>query len=218
MAVDPGLASDVAEALAQLRADRWVADRDDGSFGLAAPRGKYQLEVEAGIIRIETGRATTGGVFARRTDREGIFVLSKATERVLETWAIDRSYLMFDADEVRQIRLDRGGGNPLTLEPVRAGGSDAGPAAERFEIARRVLVEARAEGTVHLGQARNNEGFDEPLLTVTIQRPAPASPVKIAIGKGDAWRETTVFYVRREGVDATFAVAQSKVRPLLDLK
>jgi len=93
-------------------------------------------------------------------------------------------------------------------------------AAERFEIARRVLVEARAEGTVHLGEARKDEGLDKPLLTVTIQRASPASPsqVKIAIGRGDAWRETNVFYVRREGVDATFAIAQSKLRPLLDLK
>jgi len=220
LAVDPGLASDVADALAQLRADRWVADRDDGSFGLQAPRGTYQLELEAGIIRVETGRATAGGVFARRTDQEGVFVLPKATERVLETWAIDRSYLMFEPSEIRQIRLDRGGGHRLTLEPARAGGSDAGPSAERFEIARRVLVEARAEGTVHLGEARKDEGLDKPLLTVTIQRASPASPsqVKIAIGRGDAWRETNVFYVRREGVDATFAIAQSKLRPLLDLK
>src|SRR5204862_5797933 len=66
MAVDPSLANAVAEALGQLRADRWVADHDDGSFGLAAPRASYQLEMEARLRRIEPGRATAGGVFGRR--------------------------------------------------------------------------------------------------------------------------------------------------------
>src|SRR5262249_32960663 len=88
LAVDPGLANVVAEALGQLRADRWVADRDDGSFGFDKPRAQYQLELEGGVIRVEIGRSTSGGVFARRTDREGIFVLPRASERALETWAV----------------------------------------------------------------------------------------------------------------------------------
>ncbi len=37
------------------------------------------------------------------------------------------------------------------------------------------------------------------------------------IGHGDVWRTTSVYYARREGIDATFAIAQSKVRPLLDV-
>jgi hypothetical protein len=213
LAVDPGLANDVAEALAQLRADRWVADRDDGSFGLDKPRAKYQLELEGGVVRVETGRATSGGAFARRTDREGIFVLPTAAERTLETWAVDRSYFMFEPGDVRQIRIDRAG-RRSTLEPVRPGARDAG-SAERFEAARRVLSEARAEGLVHVGAPRGDEGFDTPLATVTVQK--GNSTIQFSIGRGDAWRDTNVFYARRDGVDATFAIAQSKIRPLLDL-
>jgi hypothetical protein len=41
--------------------------------------------------------------------------------------------------------------------------------------------------------------------------------VRISVGRGDAFRDVTVFYVRREGIDATFAIAQNKVRPLLEL-
>jgi hypothetical protein len=214
LAVDPGLANDLAEALAQLRADRWVADKDDGSFGFDKPRAKYQLELEGGTIRVETGRATSGGVFARRTDRDGVFVLPRASERALETWAVDRSYFMVEPGDVRQIRIDRAGRH-VTLEPVRPGARDAG-SAERFEVARRVLSEARAEGLVHPGEARSEEGFDKPLMTVTVTR--GTSAIKIAIGRGDAWRDTNVFYARRDGVDGTFAIAQSKLRPLLDLE
>jgi Domain of unknown function (DUF4340) len=214
LAIDPGLAADVAEALAQLRADRWVADRDDGSFGLAEPRAKYELELEGGVIRVETGRATSGGVFARRTDREGVFVLPKAAERTLETWAVDRSYFMVDPNDVRQIRIDRGADH-LRLEPAGPGAPDAGAAAERFEIARRSIAEARAEGLVHPGAPHKEEGFARPLMTLTIVR--ASSTIVISIGRGDAFRDTNVFYARRDGIDATFAIAQSKLRPLFDL-
>jgi hypothetical protein len=213
LAVDPGLASDVADALAQLRADRWVADRDDGSFGFDQPRGKYLLELEAGAVRVETGRATSGGVFARRLDREGIFVLPRSAERTLETWAVDRSYFMVEPGDVRQVRIEQGGRH-LVLDVPRPGARDAG-SVERFEVARRVMSELRAEGLVHPGEARSEEGFDKPLMTIFVQR--ATSHLKIAIGRGDSWRDTNVFYARREGIDATFAIAQSKLRPLLDL-
>jgi hypothetical protein len=214
-APDPGIAGDVADALSQLRAERWVADRDDGSYGLASPRGRYQIDVEGGAIRVETGRATSGGVFARRMDREGVFVLSTATERILETWAVDRSYFMVDPNDVRRIRIDRAGDH-VTLEAARPGAPDAGAEAERFENARRAVGDMRAEGLVHPGAARKEEGFDEPLATLTIQK--KETTLKFTIGRGDAWRDTNVFYARRDGVDATFAIAQSKVRPLLDLR
>ena len=166
----------------------------------------------------------SGGVFAKRTDQEGVFVLPAATERTLETWAIDRSYFMIDPAEVRRIRLDRGG-DSIALDGAGRG-ADAGTTLERFEIARRALAEARAEGLVHPGAPRNEEGFDKAFLVVTVDRAAKPgassddkpSPVKITIGRGDVWRDTSVFYARREGVDATFAIAQSKIRPLLDVR
>jgi hypothetical protein len=52
-------------------------------------------------------------------------------------------------------------------------------------------------------------------MTLTVER--AGSTVRIAIGRGDAFRDVTVFYARRDGIDATFAIAQSKLRPLLDL-
>src|SRR5262249_18014571 len=147
-------------------------------------------------------------------DREGVFVLPKGVERTLETWAVDRSYFMVDPTEVRQIRIDRGADH-LRLEPADPGGPDAGAAAERFEIARRSVAEARAQGPLHPGAQRKGEGFDKPVMTLTIVR--ASSPIVISIGRGDVFRDTNVFYARRNGIDATFAIAQGKLRPLFDL-
>jgi hypothetical protein len=36
------------------------------------------------------------------------------------------------------------------------------------------------------------------------------------VGAGDSWRGTRIHYVRREGVDATYAVAQAKLQPLFE--
>ena len=84
------------------------------------------------------------------------------------------------------------------------------------------LAGARTEGMIHLGTARKDEGFDKPLLTLAIDTARAGSgarsTIKIAVGRGEVWRDTSIFYVRREGVDVTFAMAQSKLRPLLDLR
>ncbi len=220
LAVDAGLASDVAEALAKLRAERWVADHDDGSFGFDKPSARYELGLESGQARVETGRATSGGVFARVDDRPEVFVLGDSARRAIETWAVDRSYFMVDPGEVRHIRFERGA-TKWELD-ASARGPDAGAAAERFEIVRKALGEARAEGLVHLGPPHKDEGFDKPRLALTVRTvpPPPAEPreIRITVGKGDVWRDNSVFYVRRAGVDATFAMAQSKLRVLLDLR
>jgi len=221
LAVDAGLASDVADALGKLHAERWVAERDDGSFGFGQASARYELGLESGQIRIETGRATAGGVFARVVDRPEVFVLGETARRTIETWAIDRSYFMIDPSEVRHIRFERGT-TKWELDAAGAGGPDGGAAVERFEIARKVLGEARAEGAVHLGSARKEEGFERPRLMLTVRSvpAAPAEPreIRITVGRGDVWRDNNVFYVRRAGVDATFAMAQSKLRLLLDLQ
>jgi len=221
LAIDAGLASDVTEALVKLRAERWVADHDDGSFGLAEPSARYELGLESGQVRIETGRATAGGVFARVVDRPEVFVLGESARRAIETWAVDRSYFMVDPAEVRHIRFERGP-TKWELDGARRGGPDGGAAVERFEIARRVLAEARAEGVVHLGAPRQEEGLARPRLVLTVRSvpAAPAEPreIRIVVGAGDVWRDNNVFYVRRAGIDATFAVPQNKLRALLDLQ
>src|SRR4029453_4731981 len=44
--VDSGLASDLVEAVRSLAAERWVSDRDDGSFGLQKPNTVLTVTLE----------------------------------------------------------------------------------------------------------------------------------------------------------------------------
>jgi hypothetical protein len=232
-AVDPGLAGDIAEELAELRADRWAAETDDGSYGFDSPRARYQLVLEGETIGVEVSRRTGRGSFARRADQPGVFVLPLATEQKLEAWAIDRSYFMIDPSEVRQIRIERGDRFSV-LGPARSVGQKPGSrasesekdesarAVERFEVAKRVLGEARAEGVVHLGRRRPEEGFDHPVLVVSVTKSsAPGgalSTLRMIAGRGDVFHDTNVFYLRRDDVDATFAIAQGKLHELLEME
>jgi Domain of unknown function (DUF4340) len=204
-APDPGLADDLVGAVAELRADRWIAERDDGSYGLSDPSRTVDLEVwdaDAGArtIHLEVGRSVGRGAAARIVGEPGVFVLSEATLRAIDAWAIDRSVFMIDPGSVR--RIDVGSGKRLE-------GGD-------FDAAKEALSTLRAEGVVHLGKPTREEGFDRPQLELSIR--LVSGSARITIGAGDVWRETNVFYARRDGVDATFAIARSKVRPLLDLR
>jgi hypothetical protein len=206
-APDPGLANDLAETLAQLHADRWLAESDDGSYGLSAPSRTIDLEVadaDAGArnIHLEVGRSIARGAAAKRADDPAVFLLPAAALRAIDTLAIDRSSFMVDPAEVEKIDLGR---------KRRLLGRD-------LEAAKEALSAMRAEGVVHLGPPRLGEGFDRPELAVTIDRTGARAATRLLVGSGDVWRETNVFYARRDGVDATFAIAQSKVRPLLDLR
>src|SRR5262249_42169592 len=99
---------------------------------------------------------------------------------------------------------------------LRVAGASADPAmgARAAEI-RGALAELVAEGAASVGPAEKAQGFDRPRLTLTIEE-AGDKPVEIRFGAGDSFHETSVYYARRADVAATFAVAQSKVRPLME--
>jgi hypothetical protein len=85
------------------------------------------------------------------------------------------------------------------------------------------------EGAVSLGAPEASQGLAKPRLVVTLEllpgrasvgSPPPAGDkplvTRLSFGAADAWQGTNVVYVRREGVDATFAVARARAQPLLD--
>ena len=58
-------------------------------------------------------------------------------------------------------------------------------------------------------------------LTIVVDRQNPSAsekllPARIVVGAGDSIDGTSVFYVRRDRVDASWAVAQAKIRPLIE--
>lgn len=226
---DSRLVTEFMSALSTLTVERWVADEDDGSFGLSKP--STVIEIESGekdggqvLRRITLGAPAQGGVYGRIDGDAGVFVLPRHTEERLTTWLLDRSVFMLDPSEVVSITLKREG-RTLVLE--KDGERFRQKSAEGLQLSANALqriVESlkvmRAEAALHTGPARASEGLGKPVLTIHAERlPARgerSKPVDIEIGAGDSWRNFSVFYARREDIDATYVIARSKIQPILD--
>ena len=219
---DGVLSSDLIQALGALSAERFVADRDDGSFGFKrAPfsvRFAFKNSEGATVERqLRFGDETALGVFGTLGEAGPVFVLSRAVRDTCDTLLINRAIFPTNAEALRGLTLETHG---RTLHLERQG--------ERFSAVPRdafpddkvadlleALNDLRPEAGLHAGPARPAEGFSKPTLTIQLaERRSP--PQTLTFGAGDSWRSTSVFYLRVSGVDATFVIAQSKVRALSD--
>jgi len=217
---DATLATALVDELAKVRADRWVADDDDGTFGLSEPRARAQLSFAAGDASsrqyvLVVGAPTVGGAFAKLQGEPGVFVAPRRLVDTLDTWLLDRAVFMVTPDNASEVVLERKG-KSLSLERrgdrfVRGPGVDLSDArvAEIFEA----LIALRAEAAVHTGGSRPGEGFESPELVVRLDG---GKGGVITVGAGDSWQGASVHYIRKTGVDATYVIAKNKVRPFLD--
>ena len=225
---DPGLSSDLVEALRSLAAERWAADRDDGTFGLQKPALQLKLVLEKRDSppterAISVGNPSGSGAFAAVKGEMGVFVMPRNALEAIETLLIDRSTFVLGESEARRISITA---EKTKLELTKQGSrlvlGDAGAESSEGRIQR--IVEAlgamRPEAAIEIGPAKAEYGLDKPLLTVRIEREPGlgerSKPLVYRIGSGDSWRKLSVHYARVEGVDATFVITRNKVRELLD--
>jgi hypothetical protein len=88
---DPVSVAELAEALAHARADAWIAEADDGSFGLSGP-GACSVTVTLAStgdaaprrIALTLGAAAEGGFYARTKDDPAVFVAPSSLRHALE--------------------------------------------------------------------------------------------------------------------------------------
>ncbi|HVW28384.1 MAG TPA: DUF4340 domain-containing protein [Polyangiaceae bacterium] len=225
--VDGALGLELCDAARNLTADKWVADKDDGSFGLEHPvlRAKLSFrkdgKIDEHVLRV--GRQTASGYFATLEGDPGVFVLPRRVYETLTTLVVDRGPFMIDPAVTTKITLrthDRG----VTLE--RRGDefvqTDPGEPLPPDSIRRIIdtLSSLRAEAAVDVGPARPEQGFDHPALTVRVER-EPGHPEKpqvtaFSVGAGDSWRGISIHYARVDGGQATYAIARSAIRTLID--
>jgi len=227
--VDGSLAVHLFESVGRMKAERWVADHDDGSFGLHEPALELRFEVagrgddEGETRTMLLGGPTVEGRYATWINEAGVFEVSRTLVQTLRTWVLDRSGFMVDPNEVQSLTM-RAGDRSLRIQASgetwqSAAGSGLQLPPESLSRIRRHLIDMSAEGTVHLGPPKPDEGMDEPALRMTLTRRPEMQPrtVEMTIGRADVWRNMNVYYARRKGTNATFAIAKSKVRPILDV-
>jgi Domain of unknown function (DUF4340) len=221
---DGELTTDAVLALGSLTAVRWVADDDDGSFGLLTPTLTARARLDpsdAGpserLLRV--GRPTPGGYFAALDGSPGVFMLERSVEERLGKLLIDRSALMAEPGTLARVTLTT---PKKTIVLERRGGelvaetADVPPAATALAL--EALSSLRAEGAIHSGPAHASEGLSTPALSVKLEpSPGLGKTRSFRIGAADTYGEEAVRDARADGVEATFAVAESKLRPLFDL-
>jgi hypothetical protein len=219
---DGSASADLIQALGALTAERFVADRDDGSFGLAKPtlsvhfafKSNLQTQVEH---TLRFGGETPLGVYATLDDGGPVFVLQRSVKDTCDTLLINRSVFPTLTDSfndvtiaahARSLRLERHGEQ---LSAVPANGFPQERVADVLEA----LSNLHPDAAIHTGPAEPAEGLGKPSLTLRLT-PKIGPAQTVSFGAGDSWRGTSVFYLRVSGVDATFVMAQGKVRALSD--
>lgn len=219
---DTALTGDAVSELGRLTADRWVSESDDPSFGLSTPELTLKLAFSAGDAGVKehtvtVGAATTGGAFAKLGGEPGVFILPRRTLDAVGTWFLDRTVFTVTPDVATQVVLERQG-KKLVLERradgfVRASGVELAP--QRVAEISDTLIALRAEAAIALGPEKPGQGLEAPEVVVRIERTA-FGPKSLRIGAGDSWRGQSIHYARAEGVDATYVIAKTKARVLID--
>lgn len=221
---DASLSLELVQSLGALSVQRWVADDDDGSFGFETPRVRAELTLtpnDAGArhFTLLIGKDSGGGAYAKLAERAGVFVLERDFVEQLTTLLLTRAAFSSDPSSIERLELDLRGNRRVL---ARSGGTlrvVEGPSLPPDVIATisEVLASLRPEAAVHTGAARPDEGFDKPVLRAKVTARAGLGANKsFRIGAGDTYRDTAVYYARVDGIDATYVIAKSALRPLLD--
>jgi hypothetical protein len=222
---DRAAADAMAEALSRARASRWIAERDDGTFGLTgADACSFTAQLApsaAGAARtvgVTFGRSIDGGSYAKTADGVGVFVALDSLRSLASRPAIDRDRLRVDPQTVTRVTLLHGA-ERVTLER-RGGGWVRAGSDERAgdELGNGVLA-FTAQQAVHPGPPGRTEGFARPTLEIQVfsaAEGAPRSaPTDIVVGAPTHIGALDGYFARVSGVDATFAVARAGVDAIL---
>jgi hypothetical protein len=209
---DPRSVAELIEAFGHARAQAWVADADDGTFGLGAADActvTFSLDdgTEAGSQQgIAFGAAGDGGIYARTLDDKAVFVAPAALRDAAAHPAVDRTRLRVDPATLERATLVSHG-RRLTLDRDDVG----------VDLAA-ALGSLAAQAALHVGPPAPDEGFSAPTLEIRVAMHPDAGPLETHIVVGATTRVdgADAYFARVSGVDATFTVPRQAVAAILD--
>jgi hypothetical protein len=208
---DGSLVADAVQALGTLQAVRWAAPSADARHGLAPPRLHVNVTLtgDAGQRILDVGAATAGGFFARASSDPGVFVVPRSVFEALSQPLIERALVPVPEAELVSIQLESGGHGVMAS---RSAEGWQGPL--KSEVIEAILS-LKAERTVHLGPAKPHEGFAKPSLALRFTA-KNGQQYRLLVGARDTLDDSPIAYVRRDGVDATFALSERTATMLRD--
>ncbi len=217
---------DIVDAFAHAKADQWLAESDDGNFGLGsgcavtltlAPGEAASPSRRVGVV---FGAEGEGGFYARTLEAPAVFLAPSSLHAVACHPVIDRSWLRFELGALERVTLVRGRAQ-LVLTKVdgrlvrRVLQPDAAGADDKLATA---LAELYAPAALHSGRPVKGEGFEHPTLQIEALSRGDAGRLheaRIAIGAPGRDGLNEIYFARAEGIDATFAVPRQTVDALL---
>ncbi|MBN1612615.1 MAG: DUF4340 domain-containing protein [Polyangiaceae bacterium] len=236
---DAGAVGELLNTLSSLRAERWVAENDRANlYGVARAKSHVHMSLllprastpgapragfEARTIELRLGYRGRGGWYASLSDRSGIFLLARSAVERFQRLLVDRSPFIVTADEASTVSLEQEEGHKLEL--IASGDKFVQPAtqiplsSDALDELTEALASLRAESAIHLGGARAEEGISEPRLTVQVRWRQDAAKGRCSrwrIGASDAWQGTAIYYARADCINATYAIARSRLDRVLD--
>lgn len=220
-AVDVGYVMDLVETLAHAKVDGWIAESDDGTFGLGPSGCRVTLglaprEPDGGSASrtMVLGAEADGDTFARTLEGPDVFTAPASLRELARHPAIDRSLFRIEASpgvrailtrDQEKLSLTASGGAFARAERADAGDDPVGAA----------LVATYARNAVHAGPAAPGEGFDSPTLEIQLaSKSAPSVVRRIVIGAPIGTPDDG-YFARVSGVNATFALGGRTVDALL---
>lgn len=217
---DQAGALDLVDQIARLRADVWIADADDGSFGVSTSNCTVTLVAKSRSVKVVLGREGEGGVYAMVQDGASgaspIFLEPSVFRDALARILIDRSALAADTKDASQIVLSRADRKLVIARPPGGAWSTHGAqTAQTPDAIATALDGLRADDVVHLGPPTRDEGFDAAFdVRVETTGDAGKRTVHVRFGRDALRKNQAMVYARIDGVDATFAVARERVDPI----
>jgi hypothetical protein len=237
---DASSISDLADALAHTKASAWIAETDDGTFGLSGPEGctiAFTLGGTSDAAPLRRAAITFGsngdlGTYARTasgmpeapsnraSSGEAVFVAPGFLRTLASYLSIDRVRFRLDPASLVSVTLSHG---PSRLALVRTGerlASVGSGAADAHDVDwGGVLAGLDASAAIHTGPPIREEGFLAPTLEIQATGVSDAGAVverRIAIGAATHAEPFDAYFARVSGVNATFLVPQQAVRAILD--
>jgi len=222
-AVDPALASAWIEGTRQLSVERWVAEEDDGSFGLAKPLLAFAVtDVQRKTLRVVVGGRAAGGYFARVTDRPQVMVIAKELVDTLTMLIVDRSGFTVDPDLAVDVEL-RTVDQVVKLERLGTGFVQTDGTLQLDPPRITELVDAlglvRPEAAIALSSNGTRYDFSAPVLDVSFRYVDGASKTEhhYVVGPGDSYRNLSVHAARIVGSDAVYVIPRQQIARVLEL-
>jgi hypothetical protein len=229
LSADEPYALEAFNALATLRASRWVAAEPSPIHGFDKPRVVVKGRVsenegssrtielllgarsDEGIYAMATG--TNAGLAGAQNQESGVFLLPFEKAASFSRNFVSRESFTIDLSTADEVVLDSAGKKSVLARAGRQLRLKDGSEAMSASI-ERAVVELVAIRAVGVGPAPTSLGFDKPVLEITVTpRKGSASDstsgrFTVLLGGADTIEGNSVVYARRDDVDATFIVTE----------